>query len=170
MIVFDLICRDSGHRFEGWFGSSRDYESQHSAGLISCPTCGAGAVDKAVMAPNVGIKANRRSGPEPTPPKTGKPDRRDVMGEAQPPQNVVTVPPEYVELVEKIAKTQAKILEKSKWVGTDFPEQARAIHYGEKDATAIHGMASADEVTELQEEGIELMPLPLPVTPPKAQN
>ncbi len=170
MIVFDLICRDGGHRFEGWFGSSRDYESQHSAGLISCPTCGAGAVDKAVMAPNVGIKANQRSESTSTPSEIAILGKSDAMGEMQPSQNVAAVPPEYAELVDKLAKTQAKMLEKSEWVGTDFPEEARAIHYGEKDATAIHGTASPDEVTELQDEGVEIIPLPLPVTPPKAQN
>jgi hypothetical protein len=33
MIVFDLHCRD-GHRFEGWFGSARDFASQKKRGLL----------------------------------------------------------------------------------------------------------------------------------------
>ncbi|NBC88868.1 MAG: DUF1178 family protein, partial [Alphaproteobacteria bacterium] len=39
MIVFDLHC-DAGHRFEGWFGSSSDFDSQRNRGLIACPECG----------------------------------------------------------------------------------------------------------------------------------
>ena len=33
MIVYDLHC-DNGHRFEGWFGSSADYERQSEVGLV----------------------------------------------------------------------------------------------------------------------------------------
>ena len=50
MIVFDLSC-DDGHRFEGWFRSSSDYEDQGARGLIACPHCGSGEVGKAPMAP-----------------------------------------------------------------------------------------------------------------------
>ena len=34
MIVFDLECREGGHRFEGWFGSSADYDDQQARGLL----------------------------------------------------------------------------------------------------------------------------------------
>ncbi|GAA0474447.1 DUF1178 family protein [Parasphingorhabdus litoris] len=168
MIVFDLICRDGSHQFEGWFGSSDDYDKQQLAGLIDCPTCGSRAVEKAVMAPNVGMKANQRS-------SSDKPSRfeagaSDSAEGAQPVSNAVEVSPEYAKLIDKLAEAQAKILEKSEWVGTDFPEQARAIHYGEKEAAPIHGTATADDAAELDEEGIEILPLPLPVKPPKSQN
>jgi hypothetical protein len=43
MIVFDLSCAD-GHRFEGWFGSSADFEDQCARGLLNCPACGSAAV------------------------------------------------------------------------------------------------------------------------------
>ena len=36
MIVFDLHCKD-GHRFEGWFGSAKDFASQKKRGLLSLP-------------------------------------------------------------------------------------------------------------------------------------
>ncbi len=168
MIVFDLICREGGHQFEGWFGSSRDYEEQQLAGLIDCPTCGSKTIEKAAMAPNVGIKANQRSGG--TMSSVKQTNVSDAVDDTHPMHNSVEVPSEYKELIGKIAEAQATMLEKSKWVGTDFSEQARAIHYGEKDATPIHGTASKDDVAELQEEGVEIMPLPMPVTPPKSQN
>ena len=53
MIVFDLRCSPEGHVFEAWFGSSDDYDSQQARGLVQCPLCGAGEVEKAVMAPRV---------------------------------------------------------------------------------------------------------------------
>lgn len=168
MIVFDLICRDGGHEFEGWFGSSADYEQQQKAGLVDCPSCGSTAVDKTVMAPNVGIKGNQRTGAE-VASSASKEQSPSVDGD-QPITTAVPVPAEYQELVGKLAKAQAKMLEQSEWVGGDFPERARAIHYGEKDAAPIHGTASADDVAELEDEGIDVMPLPLPVTPPEAQN
>ncbi|MEM7727858.1 MAG: DUF1178 family protein [Pseudomonadota bacterium] len=52
MIKYDLRCsRD--HEFEGWFGSSSDYDDQAEAGLLSCPQCGTQHVEKAIMAPAV---------------------------------------------------------------------------------------------------------------------
>jgi hypothetical protein len=45
-------------------------------------------------------------------------------------------------------------------VGTRFPEEARRIHYGETDARAIRGQAGADDIRELREEGIAVLPLP----------
>lgn len=52
MIKYSLRCRD-GHNFEGWFGSSADYDDQSASGLLTCPDCGTGAVEKAIMAPAV---------------------------------------------------------------------------------------------------------------------
>ena len=54
MIIFDLKCAPQGHVFEAWFGSSEDYEAQRARGLVVCPICGAGEVEKAPMAPKVG--------------------------------------------------------------------------------------------------------------------
>jgi hypothetical protein len=56
MIIFDLKCAPQGHVFEAWFGSSEDYEAQRARGLVACPICGAGEVDKAPMAPNIPAK------------------------------------------------------------------------------------------------------------------
>jgi hypothetical protein len=63
MIVFDLACV-AGHVFEAWFGSQADYDDQRGRGLVSCPICGDGAVDKAPMAPRI---AGGRSNEAPDP-------------------------------------------------------------------------------------------------------
>ena len=47
-------------------------------------------------------------------------------------------------------------------VGNSFPEEARKMHYGETEARNIRGHATPEETEELIDEGIAVMPLPLP--------
>jgi hypothetical protein len=56
----------------------------------------------------------------------------------------------------------AHVLKHTEDVGERFPEEARRIHYGESEARGIRGQASAEQRAELAEEGIEVMPLPVP--------
>ncbi|MEO9601267.1 DUF1178 family protein [Parasphingorhabdus sp.] len=164
MIVFDLICADGAHRFEGWFGSSNEYEEQQSRGLLDCPICGDKNIAKATMAPNLGRKGNQASG-------TVEPIEN--LAEPQSPQSVssdVAVPAEYQEMIGKLAKAQEKLLADSEWVGDKFADRARDIHYGDADEKPIHGTASQEEVSELADEGITAQPLPLPVLPPESKN
>lgn len=165
MIVFDLQCAPHGHRFEGWFASSDDFVRQQVGGVLSCPTCGSVAVDKAVMAPNVGRKGNQLAVRRPV----------DAGQGAQAPAGPVTnagpaLAPEVAAMFTALAKAQAEVLKQSRWVGEDFAENARAIHYGEKDAEPIHGQASAEEARELIEEGVEIAPILFPLVPPGTAN
>ena len=51
------------------------------------------------------------------------------------------------------------------YVGERFAEEARRIHYGERDPRGIYGEASADDARDLAEEGIEVKRVPwLPTT------
>ena len=154
MIVFDLSC-EAGHRFEGWFGSSKDYAGQQARGLVSCPQCGSAVIDKAPMAPAVARKGNRQAE---APPQSKQAMTRGPM------------PPPVAEALQKLAEAQAKALRESKWVGDGFAEQSRAMHYGERDAETIHGQATPEEAIELFEEGIPVSPLPFPVAPPDDLN
>ena len=47
-------------------------------------------------------------------------------------------------------------------VGNDFTEAARKIHYGEAPHRAIRGQATQEQVQTLVEEGIGVLPLPVP--------
>ncbi|HKY82633.1 MAG TPA: DUF1178 family protein [Sphingobium sp.] len=158
MIVFDLKCNDHGHVFEAWFGSSTDYDEQRARGLLSCPFCGDVQVEKALMAPAVSPKGNSRNA-EPQQP----------LAENLP---VVATGDEgrLRELMQAMAQAQAKVLEGSTWVGRGFAEHARAMHYGEKDHSSIHGEVAPDEARALIAEGVEVAPLPFPVVPPEAKN
>ena len=160
MIAYDLICTAGAHRFEGWFGSSADYDQQKLSGLLSCPVCGDAEVHKTVMAPNVGRKGNQGDVPA-------------VRNEGNEPvvvANMPEMPTEMVEMIGKIAQMQAKMLEKSDWVGDRFADEARAIHYGDAPERIIHGSATLDDARELHDEGISVAPLPLPFVPPDAKN
>ena len=52
------------------------------------------------------------------------------------------------------------IKDKFEYVGDKFPEEARAIHYGEKKERKIYGEASLDEAKNLHDEGISLSAIP----------
>ena len=47
-------------------------------------------------------------------------------------------------------------------VGAGFAEEARKMHYGETEERNIRGQVSIEETRALLEEGISVMPLPLP--------
>ncbi|MFC0589211.1 DUF1178 family protein [Novosphingobium aquiterrae] len=153
MIVYDLVCQPLQHRFEAWFASSQAFTDQQERGLLCCPQCGTADVVKAPMAPAVGRKGNSN----------------DVVSN---PSAVVggTMPPAIQEVMTKLAAMQAAALKQSKWVGGDFAEQSRAMHYGERDQETIHGQASPAEAKALVQEGIAVMPLPFPVAPPDELN
>ena len=141
MIVFDLRC-GGAHVFEAWFASSTAWEEQRGAGQVSCPLCGDTAIEKAVMAPAVPAKGNRGA-----------------------------VAPEAVKaFIAEVAARQAKALEKSTWVGSTFPDRARAMHAGEETPAIIHGQATPAEAKALADEGVPVAALPLPVVPPEVKN
>ena len=159
MIVYDLSCSE-GHRFEGWFGSSSDYDSQRERGLLTCPECGCGEVGKAPMAPAVAAKGNRTEALRQAGP-SGDEARPMIRGE---------LPAEVKQALETLARAQAKALEKSTWVGDKFADKARSMHYGETDEAPIHGKATKDEAEEMVAEGITVAPLLFPVAPPDELN
>lgn len=143
MIVFDLKC-GTGHVFEAWFANSTAFADQRAAGQVACPLCGDTGVDKAVMAPAVPAKGNRRADP---------PSPHAVKA-----------------FIAKVAADQAKALENSTWVGSAFPDRARAMHAGEETHAVIHGQATIAEAKALADEGVPVAPLPLPVVPPEIKN
>jgi hypothetical protein len=155
MIVFDLSCVQ-GHRFEGWFGSSIEFEDQRAGGLLACPACGSAEVSKAPMAPAVPAKGN---------------SRQEVLPPA-PAQTMANtpVPPEVQKALHQLAKVQAEVLKNSTWVGDRFAEETRKMHYGERVEAPIHGQASLAEAKALIEEGVPVAPLPFPVAPPDKLN
>lgn len=166
MIVYDLKC-EKDHVFEVWFASSEAYDQQRARGLVACAFCGSTEVVKAVMAPRLNAKGNQRD------PVLA--ERRALPSNETVPVSIANVaaPPELVRLqavVQALAEAQARVLQQSTWVGSDFADRARAMHYGEEDHALIHGQADPEEAAALIEEGVAVAPLPFPVVPPEAKN
>ena len=137
MIRFALTCED-GHVFDAWFSSGDSYDEQTEAGVIVCPDCGSVEVRKAPMAPAV----LRGRGQTPAP-------ENESLALAAGKQT-------YAFLKGLRAHLEANADD----VGKNFPEEARKIHYGEKEERNIYGEASAEEAKALHEEGIPALPLP----------
>lgn len=169
MIVFDLKCYDRGHVFEGWFASTADYEKQRSSGMIECPVCGDTQVRKAVMSPAVGAKSNqsRTHATQSSAFSDNSSEDRAISLSNAPSSEQKE---KMQALITAVAEAQARMLEKSEWVGGAFADRARAMHYGEEPHKQIHGEVASNEAKALIEEGIEVAPLPLPVVPPEMQN
>jgi hypothetical protein len=70
----------------------------------------------------------------------------------------------------ELAEIQERLLSNSEWVGEELPETARAMHVGEVERRPVHGKATPEETRSLIEEGIPVLPLPLPVVPPGQVN
>ncbi len=155
MIVFDLQC-PTGHVFEAWFGSSLDYESQRERALIACPLCGQTEVAKAVMAPAVPAKSNQSADMKLPVSNRGAPDAGDLA--------------KLRAVMARLARAQGEALKDAEWVGRQFAETARAIHYGEQDHKNIYGEVASEEARALIEEGVEVAPLLFPVAPPEQRN
>ena len=142
MIVFDLHCKD-GHRFEGWFGSAKDYASQKKRGLLSCPTCGDTGIERGLSAPRLNMGAQE---PRKVPQKTPDMEGKDPFAMAQ----IL-----YSRMLDEI-------LTKSEDVGAKFPEEARKIYYNESPGRAIRGQATQAEHDALVDEGIPVARFPVP--------
>ena len=138
MKVFNLQC-GSGHQFEGWFGSDADYESQRERGLVGCPLCGGVEVQRLPSAPRLNLGAVEVAA-RPAPAPAAQPPGMEAL---------------WMQAVRHV-------LANTEDVGTRFAEEARRIHYGESEQRGIRGRTTQDEARALDEEGIQVLSLPIP--------
>lgn len=153
MIRYALHC-DRNHAFESWFQSSSAYDSQVKRKLVTCPICGSAKVDKAIMAPRIVGKKGR--GPATPPPEA------TVAPAPEPVQSGPTslMMAQERELRTKLKELRDHIVKNADNVGERFANEARAMHYGDKEHRPIYGEASPDEAKSLIDEGIEVSALP----------
>ncbi|KNZ34292.1 MAG: hypothetical protein AD742_02620 [Methylibium sp. NZG] len=140
MKVLNLRCAHD-HRFEGWFDSEDDFQSQHERGLVECPLCADKAVTRLPSAPRLNVSNLRDD---------AKPARSP--GEAT----------EAALRQSKWMQTVRHLMDNTEDVGERFPEEARRIHYGEAQERGIRGQASREDAEALREEGIEVTAVPVP--------
>jgi hypothetical protein len=138
MKVLNLRCAHD-HRFEGWFASGEDFESQSAQGLVECPLCGDKTVERLPTAPRLNVLAMREApSTSPAPVDQG------------------------AQLQSMWMRAVRHMMDNTEDVGEKFPEEARRIHYGEVEERSIRGRASREDADALREEGIEVMALPVP--------
>lgn len=131
MISFNLCC-DQGHEFEGWFSNSDAFEKQRKKKLVECPICSSRIVEKGLSAPNI---------------TTG--ESRDMAKTEQ-----------VQQMKKMFAVMRDQVRENCDYVGDNFAEEARKIHYGETEERGIYGSTSSQEAVDLIDEGVEINPIP----------
>ena len=164
MKVLDLKCAQQ-HVFEGWFASEDDFQSQLGRGLVQCPMCGDAAISKQLSAPRLNLGATPPPSPvanAPAATDAAAPAGRELVPagvapalSAQDLQDMQAVQADWL-------KMARHVLANTEDVGSHFAEVARQMHYGETDERSIRGQTSREEAVALLEEGISVMPLPMP--------
>jgi hypothetical protein len=135
MKVIDLRC-NNGHGFEGWFASDDEFLDQNGRQLIACPLCADTVIVRLPSAPRLNLSGAREAG---APAQAPQPDPQALW-----------------------MKAVRHLLANTEDVGGRFADEARRIHYGEAPERGIRGQASEQEREALRDEGIEVMPLPVP--------
>jgi hypothetical protein len=144
MKVLNLQC-SHGHSFEGWFASQDDYDAQRARGQVSCPVCNDSEVTKMLSAPRLNLGGGQPGASNTT---RSEPAPAANLGAAQ-------LQAAWMQMVRHVmANTED--------VGPQFAEEARKIHYGETDERNIRGQATREETEALLDEGIDIVPLPVP--------
>lgn len=143
MIVFDLKCV-CGCQFDGWFQSRADFDCQKDSGLLTCPACGCDDIHK-ILSPVAAIHAKSEL-PETAPPPAVPPDKDEVT------------PDQALEYLRSVQDYVEKNFED---VGPKLAKESLKIHYGVAKKRNIRGVATEDEEKMLNDEGIELLKIPL---------
>ena len=134
MIQFTLNC-ENNHKFEAWFKSGEAFDEQTKRGDVTCPICASDKVGKALMAPAVATRSNRKVA-------------------------LSTGHPQQAEIQKKLKELRGKVLSEADYVGDKFAEEARKMHEQEIEHRSIYGEATSEEVAGLIEDDINFMPLP----------
>lgn len=158
MKVLNLQCSHQ-HAFEGWFASEDDFQGQLARGLVTCPLCADPAVRKMPSAPRLNLGA---TGAEPAAAPSSRELSVPAAASAGSPVREVMAAAGSPAVQAEFLKALRHVMANTEDVGERFADEARAMHYGDAEQRSIRGQASRAEAVELLEEGIEVLPLPLP--------
>ena len=131
MIKYNLTC-ECKCTFDSWFANSQEFERLRRNNLIACIECSSNKIKKSIMAPSV---SNLK--------KASNDDSKFKKN-----------------IKKKVIEYQKFIKQNCKYVGENFAQEARSIHYNNKKSEGIYGKATAEEINELHEEGIETTTVP----------
>lgn len=139
MIVYDLTC-SCGLTFEGWFEDRQEFLSQQEKDLLICPECGGNDIRK-ILSPVTTCSSF------------------NIYHEKKPDSSKEVVTEKTVlEALHTIQKFVEKNFED---VGAKLAEESLKIHYGVGKKRNIRGVATEEEEKVLNEEGIELLKIPV---------
>ena len=131
MIKYSLECNQS-HTFDAWFSDSLNFEKQNKNNQISCPNCSSMKIKKSIMAPSIPSK-NYKS-------------------------NLLNEKKDKVEVI--LSKARKHVEDNFDYVGDKFADEARSMHYGEKEEREIYGETTIEDAVDLIEEGVNVKPMP----------
>jgi len=182
--VLNLQC-GKAHGFEGWFGSEEDYQSQRARGLVSCPLCGDAQIVKLPSAPRLNLGAAQPLTSQATAStKTGA-DGASGAGsgagssagssagseagsgadQGTPNHSPAAASPAQAAQLQQmqaaLMHAVRQVMAHTEDVGNQFADEARKMHYGEAKERGIRGQVTREESEALQDEGIEVMALPM---------
>jgi hypothetical protein len=160
MIKYSLIC-DQEHEFESWFANAEAYDTQVKRGFVECPHCQSKKISKALMAPAVSTSRKKEAlRAQILPQELASTDLPVPVPEPAAPMALLDEHQQQMRAM--IRELHDKLTENSTNVGDQFTEEARKIHAGEAPERSIHGKATMEEAKALIEEGIPVLPLPMP--------
>ena len=133
MIKYKLICKSCSKDFDSWFASSKEFEKLKNSKYLNCPNCNSFDIEKSLMAPSI----------------INKKEIKNLN------------PKKHLEIKNKLKEYKNFIKKNFEYVGDNFIYEARSIHYNnKKKIKGIYGNASAEDIKELSEEGIETETIP----------
>ena len=131
MIKYNLTCECS-YVFDSWFSSSEEFERLKKGKFLVCPDCDSKNIKKSIMSPNLSNKTKKK----------------------------LKVDKFTKDINKKLLEFRTYIEKNCKYVGNNFVQEARSIHYDKKTSKGIYGKATPEETAELEEEGIEVATIP----------
>ena len=143
MIKYNLICNFE-HKFEGWFPSIKDFDSQQKNKQLICPMCDSPTVNKDIMSPQV--KTPKK--------KTALPRGKEAMMKMAGGQMVMGGRARTL-----LRQLETHVKQKFENVGKNFPREARKAQGGKRNEE-FYGTATKKEAKELLNEGIDLFNVP----------
>ena len=134
MIKYKLLCKNCSKDFDSWFASSKEFDKLKKSKFINCPNCNSFKVEKSLMSPSI---------------INNKKENNNLNSK------------KYLTIKNKLKEYKNFIKNNFEYVGDNFTYEARSIHYNNKKTNkSIYGNASAKDIKELSEEGIETETIP----------
>jgi hypothetical protein len=138
MIKYQLTCNCDA-KFEGWFPSIKDFESQQKKKQLLCPMCDSTQVRRDIMSPSL---------------KTARQRGKESMIDMSNGQMVLGGRARSI-----LKKIETHVKDNFENVGKNFPREARKAQVGERDEE-FYGTATKKEAKELLDEGVDLFHIP----------